>query len=351
MWTLFVALLLVLSAAPLRADTENRPFWTEQAMFRFGEDLFFVGRASCAKTVEDGREQAFQRGIREILNYAQAASTAGLPVETQMVFHERDSEGCPQGTVTVWRLLRVNAQQVAALPKGSPPAIAAQEPATARPAPNDLTPRVGMTYDEIWRRFGQPRSITLKGKETHWEYPQFGLTLVLDRESGLTGWKLAGPQPREVSLKPRPPAPPVVNQEPPIDLTDRLQAMEEEAQRAREQELLERLPPQPDRKLGRDLFNGKGACARCHGVNADPARMDPMLRSQFGSTLPDLRRAPGLRGRTLDDWIRIIRHGIPGTGMRPATHLEEQEIVALALYLRHLQGQDRRPAEAARSPQ
>lgn len=346
-----VLLLALLVAAPALGETENRPFWTEQAMFRFGEDLFFVGRASCAKTVEDGLDQAFRRGLKEILNYAQAASTSGLPIETQMVFHERDSAGCPTGTITVWRLLRVEADELAALPKGIPPLIPGA-PAPPPPSPRDLTPRPGMTHDEVWNRFGQPRSIVLKGREAQWEYPQFGLTLILDREEGLTSWKLSGPQGREVGLapkaRPRPPA--AAGTEPPIDLTGRLLELEEEAQRAREPEGDRRPLSQIERDRGREIFNGKGACARCHGINGDPARVDPLLVGQLTPRPPDLRRTKDRKHKTFEDWVRVIKQGIPGTSMLPVTHLQDEEIFALAHYLRHLQGPEHLRAGEAKPP-
>lgn len=346
-----VLLLALLVAAPALGETENRPFWTEQAMFRFGEDLFFVGRASCAKTVEDGRDQAFRRGLQEILNYAQAASTSGLPIETQMVFHERDSAGCPTGTVTVWRLLRVEAQELAALPKGVPPIALGAPPPPSSP-PRDLTPRPGMTHDEVWNRFGQPRSIVLKGREAQWEYPQFGLTLVIDREEGLTSWKLSGPQGREVAMAPKshPRQPAGAATDQPVDLTGRLQELEEEAQREKE---AEGRPPGPlpaERDLGRELFNGKGACARCHGINGDPARVDPLFVSQLAPRPTDLRRTKGRKHKTFADWVRVIKQGIPGTSMLPVTHLQDEEIFALAHYLWHLQGPEHLRAGEARSP-
>ena len=59
------------SAAVSLQAASNRPFWTEQAMFRFGEDMFFTGRATCVASAEDGRQRAYNAALQEILNYTQ----------------------------------------------------------------------------------------------------------------------------------------------------------------------------------------------------------------------------------------------------------------------------------------
>ena len=66
----------------------NRPFWTEQAMFRFGEDLFFTGRATCVSSAEDGRQRAYNAAFQEILNYTRTKEVLGIPIETQMIYEE-----------------------------------------------------------------------------------------------------------------------------------------------------------------------------------------------------------------------------------------------------------------------
>jgi hypothetical protein len=196
-WVVLFAWGGICPMSPAAADSAARPFWTEQAMFRFGDEMFFVGRASCTPTVEDGREQAFERAVRELLNYAQASTTAGLVIETQMVYHERNTEDCPQKTVTVWRLLRVPAGDVAKLPKGVPHA-SLHEPVPPPAPPRDLTPKVGMTRDEVFGLFGQPRTVSVKrrAKEMIWEYPRFGLTLVFDLDNVLKRWTLKNPKTR-----------------------------------------------------------------------------------------------------------------------------------------------------------
>jgi hypothetical protein len=180
-----------------QAETPRRPFWTEQAMFRFSDDLFFVGEASCAKSPEDARQRSFDRGVQELLNYAQARSVAGLEIATQMMFEEPDAPGCPTGTVTIWRLLRVDADKVAALPKGMPRQPLSEESSSLSPAnPKDLTPRLGMSNEEALVRFGRPWSISIGqgGREVLWNYKRFGLTLVFDQDNFLKRWRLARPE-------------------------------------------------------------------------------------------------------------------------------------------------------------
>ena len=50
-----------LSIGLCSAETNKRPFWTKQSSFMEGEDLFVVGSAPHAATVEEGRKQAFER--------------------------------------------------------------------------------------------------------------------------------------------------------------------------------------------------------------------------------------------------------------------------------------------------
>lgn len=115
---LFITGVLVLIFATLCvssafATPQTRPFWTEKSAFIEGDDLFVVGVASKARTVEEARKQAFEQGKTELMNYAQITSleAQGLVIETQMTFEEPN----PDGTVTVYRLLRVPASKLVAI--------------------------------------------------------------------------------------------------------------------------------------------------------------------------------------------------------------------------------------------
>lgn len=101
-----VSLVVTLGLYSITAvSAASRPFWTEKSAFIEGDDLLVVGVASKARTVEEGRRQAFEQGKVELMNYAQITSldAQGLVVETQMTFEEPHADG----TVTVYRLLRV----------------------------------------------------------------------------------------------------------------------------------------------------------------------------------------------------------------------------------------------------
>jgi len=187
-----LAVLIVFGSAPIPvlADATTRPFWTEQAMFRFADDLFFIGRASCADTSEEGRQRAFARAVQELLNYTQRPGTTGLRIETQRVFEERDTAGCPSGTVTVWRLVRLNAMQVSRWQaQREPPSRTTPARVVGRFA---ALPTIAMSRDQVFERFGLPRSIVLRpGKDVIWEYRQLGLTIEFDRNLFVKGWSIS----------------------------------------------------------------------------------------------------------------------------------------------------------------
>lgn len=110
---LLLSLSAVTSPCPADAARDSRPFWTEKSAFIEGDDLFVVGVASKAKTAEEGRQRAFEHGKIELMNYAQITDleAQGLVIETQMTHEEPNSDG----TVSVFRLLRVPAPKLIAI--------------------------------------------------------------------------------------------------------------------------------------------------------------------------------------------------------------------------------------------
>jgi hypothetical protein len=182
------------------AQASSRPFWTEQAMFRFGEDLFFAGRASCAASAELGRQRAYNAALQEIMNYTRTQDIAGITIETQMIFEEFNSSECSDGQVSVWRLLRAPSSRLDRLNKMAvqPPSSSDQrigKPGQPKQVP-DLTPKIGMYKDEAFEIFGQPKTVSLlrsAGGEASWEYSKFGLTLVFDKDGYLVRWRHLGP--------------------------------------------------------------------------------------------------------------------------------------------------------------
>jgi hypothetical protein len=99
------------SVALCWADTNTRPFWTKQTSFVEGDDLFVVGMAAHAATVEQGRKQAFENAKVELTNFAQVTDVEakGLVIDTQMTFEEPPN---PLGLMTVYQLLRVPAKKL-----------------------------------------------------------------------------------------------------------------------------------------------------------------------------------------------------------------------------------------------
>jgi hypothetical protein len=217
------------------ADTGNRPFWTEQAVFHFGKDVFFTGRASCAPSVEEGRQRAHTAALQEIKNYSHAEEITGFLIDTQMVYEESHPVDCPANSVTAWRLLRAPRAALESLVRRSASGILEDiSPIVAQNrAIRNMTPRVGMLREDIWQRYGQPRSVWVNPEngEALWEYPQFGLTLVFDHEDMLKRWKLAsgkrqlGPDESGASASDKRKEP--AQHLPAIDLTDRLRELEE----------------------------------------------------------------------------------------------------------------------------
>jgi len=94
-----------------------------------------------------------------------------------------------------------------------------------------------------------------------------------------------------------------------------------------------------DAERGRLLFNGKGSCAYCHGLDGHADRR-PTLRPQTEELIArlnpkptDLRRSGSLLLPNDTARFRAIREGHPGTGMFPDTTLTDEEIRDLLAYL------------------
>jgi hypothetical protein len=173
----------------------NRPFWTEQAMFRFGEDMFFTGRATCAASAEDGRQRAYNAALQEILNYTRTKEVIGTPVETQMIYEEDDSDTCRSGQVSVWRLLRAPASKLDRLNRAASQGLQTGGSGVSGKV-RDLTPKIGTYKDDAFELFGQPKTVSMvrNATEVHWEYPRFGFTLIFDANGYLIRWKHVGPK-------------------------------------------------------------------------------------------------------------------------------------------------------------
>jgi mono/diheme cytochrome c family protein len=90
---------------------------------------------------------------------------------------------------------------------------------------------------------------------------------------------------------------------------------------------------------GREIFNGKGACYYCHGIDGyigKPPRLAADTAALIAKLNPpptDLRNPEALRLKTNQERSRAIREGHPGTGMFPDTTMTDQDLADTLLYL------------------
>jgi mono/diheme cytochrome c family protein len=92
-------------------------------------------------------------------------------------------------------------------------------------------------------------------------------------------------------------------------------------------------------EAGRNVFNGKGVCHYCHGIDGyvdKPPQLAPdtaALIAQLNPPPPDLRNPKTLHLTSDKARAKAIREGHTGTGMFPTTTLTEQELVDTLTYL------------------
>jgi mono/diheme cytochrome c family protein len=96
---------------------------------------------------------------------------------------------------------------------------------------------------------------------------------------------------------------------------------------------------QGDAERGRAVFNGKGVCYYCHGVDGYLDRRPQLeadtaaLIAQLNPKPADLRNPKSLRLTTDKARARAIHEGHPGTGMFPDTRMTDQELADTIAYL------------------
>lgn len=102
-----------------------------------------------------------------------------------------------------------------------------------------------------------------------------------------------------------------------------------------------------DTEQGRAIFNGKGLCSTCHGVDGYRSQLPPHLSKQIRENIDrlspapaDLRQAATLTLTTDKQRFEIIRHGHLRTAMYPISKeaLSDEEILALMPYLASIRG-------------
>jgi mono/diheme cytochrome c family protein len=90
---------------------------------------------------------------------------------------------------------------------------------------------------------------------------------------------------------------------------------------------------------GREVFNGKGVCYYCHGIDGYIGRR-PRLETDTAALIDklnpppsDLRNPEVLRLKTNKERARAIREGHPGTGMFTDTTMTDQDLADTLIYL------------------
>ncbi|MEI8013209.1 MAG: cytochrome c [Nitrospira sp.] len=105
-------------------------------------------------------------------------------------------------------------------------------------------------------------------------------------------------------------------------------------------------PPSPkstkaegDTERGREVFNGKGVCYYCHGVDGNRDQRPQLtadttaLIAQLNPPPVDLRNPKAQYLMSDKQRARAIREGHPGTGMFPDTRMTDQELTDTLAYL------------------
>ena len=96
---------------------------------------------------------------------------------------------------------------------------------------------------------------------------------------------------------------------------------------------------QADAERGRAVFNGKGVCYYCHGIDGNKDQQPQLaadtaaLIEQLNPPAADLRNRKGLRLTNDKARFNAIREGHPGTGMFPDTTMSTQELTDILAYL------------------
>lgn len=97
--------------------------------------------------------------------------------------------------------------------------------------------------------------------------------------------------------------------------------------------------PQGNAEVGRSLFNGKGVCYYCHGMDGHRDKL-PQLEADTAALIArlnpppaDLRNSKTLHLKNDKQRAKAVREGHPGTGMFPDTTMTNQELADTLAYL------------------
>ena len=100
-----------------------------------------------------------------------------------------------------------------------------------------------------------------------------------------------------------------------------------------------------DAERGRVIFNGKGVCYYCHGIDGNKDQRPQLaadtaaLIAQLNPPAADLRNEKVLHLKTDRQRAHAILDGHPGTGMFPDTTMTNQDLIDTLAYLALLRGE------------
>jgi len=112
---------------------------------------------------------------------------------------------------------------------------------------------------------------------------------------------------------------------------------------------------QDDAERGRAVFNGKGVCYYCHGVDGHIDKRPQLnagtaaLIARLNPPPADLRNSNSLHLKNDKQRGKAIREGHPGTGMFPDTTMTDQDLANTLAYLALLRNQVAEDADKHRS--
>jgi len=96
---------------------------------------------------------------------------------------------------------------------------------------------------------------------------------------------------------------------------------------------------QGDAERGRAVFNGKGVCHYCHGMDGYRDKLPQLeadtvaLIARLNPPPADLRNSKTLHLKNDKQRAKAVREGHPGTGMFPDTTMTNQELADMLAYL------------------
>ena len=105
------------------------------------------------------------------------------------------------------------------------------------------------------------------------------------------------------------------------------------------QQIKQSASAQGNAEAGRSLFNGKGVCYYCHGMDGYRDKL-PQLEADTAALIArlnpppaDLRNSKTLHLKSDKQRAKAVREGHPGTGMFPDTTMTDQELADTLAYL------------------